>query len=78
MDTKHLKNRSTELDWFDFETRMRDVIDELIEPVIKRASEDREQALNCQRQITENSKRLEVLEGIVLNTGRKASIFEEI
>jgi hypothetical protein len=34
-----------ELDWFDFETRMRDVIHELVEPIIKRASEDREIAL---------------------------------
>jgi hypothetical protein len=38
-----------ELDWFDFETRMRDVIHELIEPVIKRASEDREVTLTLQR-----------------------------
>jgi hypothetical protein len=40
---------SVELDWFDFETRMRDVIHELVEPVIKRATEDREITVNLQR-----------------------------
>ena len=43
------KKTATELDWFDFETRMRDVIHELIEPVMRKATEDREQMLTVRR-----------------------------
>jgi hypothetical protein len=69
---------TAELDWFDFETRMRDVIHELIEPVIKRASEDREVSLGLQRKTELATKRLDQLENIVLKTGKKNTVFDEI
>jgi hypothetical protein len=53
------RKTATELDWFDFETRMRDVIHELIEPIMKRATEDREQALTLTRNLGTHGKRID-------------------
>ena len=72
------KKTATELDWFDFETRMRDVIHELIEPVMRKATEDREQMLTIRRNQENDQKRLDQLESAVLKTGRKATVFDEI
>lgn len=72
------KKTATELDWFDFETRMRDVIHELIEPVMRKATEDREQMLTIRRNQENDEKRLDQLESAVLKTGRKATVFDEI
>jgi hypothetical protein len=71
------KNAS-ELDWFDFETRMRDVIHELVEPIVKKAAEDREKMLSLQRGQENDGKRIDQLESAVLKKGRKNTVFDEI
>ena len=78
MDFKTKKGKASELDWFDFENRMRDIMQELIEPIIRRASEDREEGLSRETKMAEHNRRLEILEGVVLSTGRKTTIFEQI
>ena len=42
MVTNCVIDRSEEIQWMDFETRMRKVIKELLSPVLDRAQEDRE------------------------------------
>ena len=57
---------------------MRDVIHEIIEPVVKKASEDRESQLTLVRKSEMHNKRLDQLENIVLKTGKKSTAFDEI
>lgn len=67
-----------ELDWFQFETEMRKVVRELIEPTITRSHEDRERTNNFKKILEEVEKRVKMLENIVIKKGEKLSAFEDI
>jgi hypothetical protein len=61
MDATETQN-PTELDWYDFETRMRAVVVKLLEPTIKKAADDRENIRLLQHSNKKNVKRIEELE----------------
>eukprot|EP00347_Sterkiella_histriomuscorum_P002179 403369162 len=76
-----------ELQWFDFEIRMRRVIQEFMEPTIERITRDRELQNLTQKRSDQQQKRVELLESVVLKTGssstlgnnsQQKTVFEEI
>ena len=69
---------TAELDWFQFETEMRKVVRDLLEPTIQRSHEDRERTNNFRILIDSMEDRVNHLETIVLKKGEKLSVFEEI
>ena len=69
---------SAELDWFQFETEMRKVVRDLLEPTIQRSHEDRERTNNFSILLDSMEDRLNYIETIVLKKGEKIPIFEEI
>ncbi len=58
--------KGPELDWFQFETEMRKVIRDLLEPTITRSHEDRERTNNFRIQIDSMEERLIFLENVVI------------
>ena len=46
------------LDWFTFETRMRRIIHELLEPTMSKASEDRNRVAQAEKMINDHGKRV--------------------
>lgn len=46
-----IEGQTAELDWFDFETRMRKLIHELLEPHINRGMEDRDFTMHLKKTI---------------------------
>lgn len=72
------KPNPKEIDWFNFETKMRGVVSELIEPLISREIEDRENIVQMKR-VNDNYKtRIEDLEYQVNKTRKKETLFDEI
>lgn len=60
------ENNTRELEWFDLETRMREILFSQLEPVISKAKEDREQHNNLKIYCRNLEKRLKDLETVVL------------
>ena len=67
-----------ELEWYDFETRMRNVVTELVEPILKRTQEDREEIGTCNRSCATLSKRLEDLEFLVQKNKGRNKVMDDI
>ena len=67
-----------ELEWYDFETRMRAVVTDLIEPILKRGQEDREEIGSCNRSCATISKRLEDLEFLVQKNKGRNKVMDDI
>ena len=66
------------LDWFEFETKMRKLIHELIEPTLRRAQEDREAVESIKRMTIDHGKRLEPIEIALYMSKSKHSLFEDM
>lgn len=57
-----LSEAAKALDWFDFETRMRKIIHEIMTPTIKRSHEDREMVNQLKSVVVDHDKRLKPVE----------------
>ena len=73
--TQKSKLDSAEMNWLDFEVRMRDVIRELVQPVIQVGEQDRESVILLDRDQHNLRIRVKRIEQAVLNldeTGEKS------
>ena len=61
-----------------FETHVRKLIRDLIEPTSQRASEDRELVNETRRQLSQVSKRVTELEYIIYKGNERNTIFDDI
>lgn len=69
-----MKLKSTaEIDWFDFETRMRIIIRDILEPTIKRQEDDRDEINNLKKMIENFKKRIDDLDYLVNRANFKTS-----
>ena len=71
-------DRSEEIQWMDFETRMRKVIKELLSPVLDRAQEDRELLLKINQRRKTQEDKVAILENSVFKTKNSTSMFDDI
>jgi hypothetical protein len=62
----------SQLNWFEFETRMRRIVTELLEPTISRITNDREQLVTTQSTIETYKKKVDEIETL-LGLGQKKS-----
>ena len=64
--------------WLNFETRMREVIGNLLQPVVEMSSRDREGMLILESTSQTQTQRLELLEEAVFNksVNKKKTLFE--
>jgi hypothetical protein len=67
-----------ELDWYDFETRMRAVVVKLIEPTITKAADDRENIRILQHSNKKSIKRIEELEFLLQKDKSKNKLMDDI
>lgn len=51
-----------ELNWYDFETRTRRLVFELLQPTVTRSTEDREMIYSMRRKIESHRQKIEELE----------------
>lgn len=70
--------KAIELDWFDFETRMRELLRSQLESVVTQAARDREQSNLMKKQLDSQHTRIEELESAVLWNKTRATVFEDI
>jgi len=70
--------KAIELDWFDFETRMRELLRTQLESVVTQAARDREQAGTMKKQLDSQHARIDELENAVLWNKTRATVFEDI
>ena len=77
-ESSQVQAQRRDLDWFEFETKMRKLVHELLEPTLRRAQEDRESVEVMKRTLIENGKRLEPLEFALYKSGNKHSFFDEV
>ena len=67
-----------EFEWFDFETRMRKLVVELIQPTLLKINLDRENVSALKATIMTEQKRVDNLELIVLKKDTKNTHFDNI
>lgn len=78
-DKSKLEVKSTaEVDWFDFETRMRRIIQELLDPTIRRSLEDKEIVNSLKKSLDLQKRKIEEIEFVIHKTQKRTTIFEEI
>ena len=73
-----LLDKAGELDWFEFETRMRRLVVDLIQPTVFKLNKDREDVSILKSVVETNTKKVEDLENLILKSDRKQTKFEEI
>jgi len=64
--------------WFDYETRLRKLIEEILEPTVKRSREERELFEILSKKNESLSKRIEDLEFMSQRTQKRQTSFEDI
>lgn len=69
---------SNEMQWLDFETRMRKIIKELVAPVVDRVQEDREAMLLFKREAGRHEERLVALETIVFRDQEVSTLIDDL
>lgn len=74
----NLLDRNADLIWFDYETKMRKLVSELLEPSTKRSIQDRELYDALIKKYDEQAKKLEELEFIVCKSKKRQTVFEDI
>ncbi|CDW77434.1 UNKNOWN [Stylonychia lemnae] len=67
-----------ELNWFDFETRMRKLVYELLQPTVQRSHEDREILYNSKKSLMNHQQRLEEIEYSLFKSTEKTTVFDQI
>ena len=70
-------DKSEELQWMEFETRMRKNIKDLVAPVVERAQEDRGMLLKLRTAKKDYKTRIHALENAVFKTKDSKTIFEK-
>jgi len=68
----------TELEWFEFETRMRKVVIDLMQPTVAKLNEDRENVAGLRALAESQKNRVDELENIVLKKGSRSTHFDDI
>lgn len=71
-------DNSAEIQWLDFETRMRKIIKDLVAPVIERVQEDRETMLILNKSNTKQDERLQALELIVFKDQTLSNLIDDL
>lgn len=66
------------LDWFDFETRMRKMIHELLQPTVKRSHEEREAVTKLRSIVMDHNKRLKPIEFALYKSEEPTDAFEKL
>ncbi|CAI2384608.1 unnamed protein product [Moneuplotes crassus] len=74
---KPIMSNPSELDWFTFETKIRKVVTDLMEPSIKRSIEEKSLLVEVKKDNTKLEKRIKKLESILFENKKKAVIFKE-
>ena len=79
-DRLHISRKSYdfELNWYDFETRTRKLVFELLQPTVLRSAEDREQLFQTRKSIESYEARIKELECILLETEQPTNRFERL
>ena len=67
-----------ELDWFEFETRMRKLIVDLVQPTVKKCNEDRENFGKLQAFAELQKARVDELETLLLKSDKQQTRFDEV
>ncbi len=63
---------SADLDWFLFETKMRALVREILNPVLQKSEDEKERYLEIEKKTNDYLSRLELLEySMYNNNGRK-------
>lgn len=75
---KDQKTGSAELDWFAFETRVRKLIHELLEPTVKRTIESKENYEEGKRTTERLEKKIRELEYAIYKSDSCPTVFEEL
>ncbi len=65
-----------ELNWYDFETRTRKLVFDLLQPTVTRSAEDREVLYAHKRLIEQYRQRMEQVEYVLLEKGQPTTVFE--
>ncbi len=79
MEATTQNRKSAELDWFEFETRMRKLVVDLIQPTVTKLNEDRENVAGIKAIAEAQRKRVDELEAIVMHkSGSHQSHFDTI
>jgi len=73
-----LIEKQTDLIWFDYETRLRKLIEEILEPTVKRSKEERELFDILSKKNESLTKRVEDLEFMSQRTQKRQTSFEDI
>ncbi len=66
------------MQWFDIETRIRNLVKDLVSPIITTADANEASAVGALKKANNNKKKLEELEYAVYNTGNKRDKFDDI
>ena len=66
------------LDWFDFETRMRKIIHEIMEPTVKRSHEDREMVMQLKSVVVDHDQRMKPMEFALYKSDEPTDAFEKL
>ena len=69
---------SFELLWFDIQTKVRQLMQEMMEPIVDRQVHTSDTINVMKQEANSQDQRLKELKTVVFNTGEKLSIFEEI
>ena len=64
--------------WFDYETRLRTLVEELLEPTLRRSREERELFEMLSRKNDHSNKRLDDVEFMFQKTQKRQTAFEDI
>ncbi len=67
-----------ELEWLDFETRMVNLVKQMLEPALLLSTQDRQQSIELECRLDKACSRIELLEqAIYRKSGIKTSIFDD-
>ncbi len=73
-----LDKSSADLVWVNYETRLRKLMQELLQPTVKRSREDREMYDSLVKKYDFLHKRVETLEFVTNKTDNQQTIFDDI
>lgn len=73
-----IEKDSKEQEWFDFEIKVRKIVSELIDPIIKRELEDKEAIKYLKKFIEVQKRKTEEVDFIILKCMKKITAFDEV
>ena len=66
------------LNWFEFETRMRNQVSKVMEPALSQSQEDRDKVTRMNKIIEDHMKRIQDLEIAIFKTDKVSNAFDQI